>query len=42
MRYATIGILLLAWGLLACDEKEEVSGPSVPFPEGYIRLHYAT
>lgn len=21
MRYATIGILLLAWGLLACDEK---------------------
>ena len=33
MRYATIGILLLAWGLLACDEKEEVSGPSVPFPD---------
>ena len=30
MRYATIGILLLAWVLLACDEKEEVSGPSVP------------
>lgn len=29
MRYATIGILLLAWVLLACDEKEEVSGPSV-------------
>ena len=28
MRYATIGILLLAWVLLACDEKEEVSGPS--------------
>lgn len=25
MRYATIGILLLAWVLLACDEKEEVS-----------------
>ena len=23
MRYATIGILLLAWVLLACDEKEE-------------------
>lgn len=33
MRYATIGILLLAWVLLACDEKEEVSGPSVPFPD---------
>ena len=26
MRYATLGILLLAWVLLACDEKEEVSG----------------
>ena len=49
MRYTTIGILLLAWVLLACDEKEEVSGPSVPFPdygevlafpgaEGYGRL----
>lgn len=33
MRYATIGILLLTWVLLACDEKEEVSGPSVPFPD---------
>ena len=33
MRYATIGILLLAWVLLACDEKEEVSGSSVPFPD---------
>lgn len=37
MRYATIGILLLAWVLLACDEKEEVSGPSVPFPD-YVEV----